>query len=310
MIDIRLVEHFVLLMDCGTLTRAEAQSGVPKATLSRQITRLEGELGMQLFLRTSRRMVPTEAGKTYHQHARQLLDDLGANLEQARVAVQNLAEGITGDLHVLTSNYFSTSFVCQVVRAYAARHPQVVCHVQLVGERVPQLPDPMDCYVCTHLPEHANLVARRLGRLAYRLYASPRYLRQHGAPARPQELHRHQILWLDEPDADGAWHLMSAAGQFDFHPHRPTSTNDLWVLKTFAIDALGIALLPDYFAQPEVEAGALVPLLPDWRPKPLAVYCVYQKQRDVSKKLRAFIDLMTERFAHIGSQQYYVGRAG
>lgn len=309
MIDLRLVETFVLLMDAGSLTRAEALSGIPKATLSRQLAKLEHELGTQLFLRSNRRMAPTEAAKTFLHHSRHVLDDVSAGLDQARVAVQNLAEGIAGDVRVLTSNYFSTSFVCQVMRAFAQRHPQVRCHIDLVGDRLEALPEAVDCYVCTHLPSQANVVAKRLGRLNYRLFASPRYLRQHGTPAHPRELHRHQAILLDAPGADPVWHLMAREGNYDLAPEQPTTTNDPWVLKTFAIDGFGIALLPDYFTRPEQEAGSLVPILPDWRPKPMPVYCVYPKQRYPGKKLRALLEVMDDSFAKIETLQVYVGRA-
>lgn len=309
MLDLRLVETFVLLMDAGSLTRAEALSGIPKATLSRQLAKLEHELGTQLFLRSNRRMAPTEAAKTFLLHGRQVLDEVSAGLDQARVAVQNLAEGIAGDVRVLTSNYFSTSFVCQVMRAFAQRHPQVRCHVELVGDRLEALPEAVDCYVCTHLPSQANVVAKRLGRLNYHLFASPRYLRQHGMPTHPRELHRHQAILLDEPGADPVWHLMAREGNYDLAPAQPTTTNDPWVLKTFAIDGFGIALLPDYFCRPEQEAGSLVPVLPEWRPKPMPVFCVYPKQRYLGKKLRALLDVMDECFTRIDTLQYYVGRS-
>jgi len=309
MLDLRLVETFVLLMDAGSLTRAEALSGIPKATLSRQLAKLEHDLGTQLFLRSNRRMAPTEAAKTFLLHSRHVLDEVSAGLDQARVAVQNLAEGIAGDVRVLTSNYFSTSFVCQVMRAFAQRHPQVRCHVDLVGDRLEALPEAVDCYVCTHLPSQANVVAKRLGRLNYRLFASPRYLRQHGMPAHPRELHRHQAILLEEPGADPVWPLMARDGNYDVAPAQPTTTNDPWVLKTFAIDGFGIALLPDYFCRPEQEAGSLVPVLPDWRPKPMPVYCVYRKQRYPGKKLRALLEVMDDSFAKIETLQVYVGRA-
>ncbi|WP_374589249.1 LysR family transcriptional regulator [Ideonella dechloratans] len=308
MIDIRLVEHFVLLMTHGSLTRAEAESGVPKATLSRQIARLEAELGMPLFVRTPRRMVPTEAAQTYLLHCRQVLAELGAGLDQARVAVQNLAEGLSGDLRVLTSNYFSTSFVCQVLKAFAERHPQVSCHLDLAGDGLQDLPEGVDCYVCTHLPRHPHLVAKRLGRLAYGLFASPRYLRQHGLPAQPDELKRHRSIWLDSPGATPVWSLMSREGACEVPLTQPTTTNDPWVQKTFALDGFGIALLPDYFCRPELETGALLPVLPDWRPRPMPVYGVYPKQRAVGKKLAALLEVMTDCFARIDTLQVYAGR--
>jgi DNA-binding transcriptional LysR family regulator len=89
---------------------------------------------------------------------------------------------------------------------------------------------------------------------------------------------------------------------------QPTTTNDPWVLKTFALDGFGIALLPDYFCRPELETGALVPVLPAWRPRPMPVYGVYPQQRAVGKKLAALLEVMEDCFARIDTLQVYVGQ--
>lgn len=83
-------------------------------------------------------------------------------------------------------------------------------------------------------------------------------------------------------------------------------TNDYWVMKTFCVDGLGIALLPDFFAGPEVKHGSLVPVLPDWKPERRRIFCAYQRQRYAAKKLQAFISLLTESMADIDSFNTYV----
>lgn len=307
MIDLKLVESFILVMRSGSLTRAEDMSGVPKATLSRQIAKLEEILGVQLFLRSPRRITPTESGKTFYAHCERMVAEANASLETAQTAVQNLSEGVRGDLYVVTNNQFSTSFVCHVIRLFLERYPNVTCHLDLTSDDVFSIADDVDCYVCTQLPDHPNLVGKLLGKLTYRLFASPSYLLQHGTPATPGELARHKGIVLSQSDQDQTWHLQSQEGSYDYRPPAIVTTNDYWVMKTFAIDGVGIAMLPDFFTRPEFDAGALRTILPDWHPAPIPVYCLYQKQRYMGKKLRALIDLMIECFQHIDSYQCYVG---
>ncbi|PVX82440.1 LysR substrate binding domain-containing protein [Paraburkholderia unamae] len=83
-------------------------------------------------------------------------------------------------------------------------------------------------------------------------------------------------------------------------------TNDYWVMKTFCVDGLGIALLPDFFVQPEIRHGSLIPVLQDWKPEMQRIFCAYHRQRYGSKKLKSFIDLVTQSIVDIPTFNNYV----
>ena len=309
MIDVKRIESFVLVMRCGSLAQAERKAGVPRATLSRQIAKLEETLDVQLFLRSAQRMVPTEAGRTYYAHCERLLAQVDAGLTAAQADVQNLAEGLRGDLTISTQAYLSTSFVSQVVGLYLERYPNVVCHLNLVGGELVTVADNIDCHVCTEPPDQSNLVGKLLGKVTYRLFASPDYLRRNGDPTTVRELEFHKGVMLVDAARGNPWRLRSGTGVDYYRPRVVLSSNDYWIVKTFAIDGCGIALLPDFFVRPELDSGALRPLLPDWHSDKIPVYCVYQKHRYMSRKLRAFVDLMAASFKQIDSFHRYVGKA-
>ncbi|WP_198085691.1 LysR family transcriptional regulator [Variovorax sp. E3] len=306
-IDLALVEAFVLVARSGSLTRAESLSGTSKATLSRQLTRLEKLLGAQLLMRSPRRIALTEAGRAFLVRGEGLLDEVTGRLEAASTEVHALTTGVSGRLSLLSDTQFSTSFVCHVVKLFLGSHPDVRCQLDVAsGFHAPQVGD-VDCYVCSEPPDAPNLVAKLLGRLNYGLYASPQYLARHGTPALPAELAAHQSIVMKEPSERAQVLLVSGAQSFAFHPEPAFETNDHWVMKTFCIDGLGIALLPAFFARPEVAQGVLVPVLPQWQPEPRRIYCAYQRQRYMGQKLRAFVDLMARCVVDIDSYNYYVG---
>lgn len=310
MIDVKLVEAFVLLMNTGSLTRAETLTGASKATLSRQISRLEETLGVQLLTRSTRRIAPTEAGKAFFAHCETLLADLSARLETAQTEAQSLSSGFAGRLSILADTHFSTSFVCQVVRLYVERYPEIECRVDVSGRNSSPGIDAVDCYVCSAPPDQPNLVAKLLGRLNASLYASPAYLAQHGVPGHPSELSVHKLVELSEPGSRLSQRLHSTDRWYDVVPKSVMKTNDYWVMKTFCMEGLGVAVLPDFFTKPEVDGKLLVPLLPQWHPQPMRIYCAYQKQRYAGQKLRAFITLMSESVHDIASFHSYVGSSG
>lgn len=307
-IDLALVEAFVLVAKGGSLTKAESLSGVSKATLSRQLTRLEKLLGAQLLMRSPRRITLTEAGRAFFARCEGLLDEVTGRLEAASTEIHELTTGVSGSLSLLSDTQFSTSFVCHVVKLFLESHPNVRCQLDVAnGFHAPQVGD-VDCYVCSEPPDAPNLVAKLLGKLNYGLYASPQYLARHGTPQAPDELARHQSIVMKAPSGLSQVLLVSGeSGSYAFRPEPAFETNDHWVMKTFCIDGLGIALLPAFFVRPEVEQGVLVPVLPQWQPEPRRIYCAYQRQRYMGQKLRDFVDLMARCVVDIDSYNYYVG---
>lgn len=131
--DLKLVEAFALIMRAGSLTKAEGQTGMSKATLSRLLKRLEDELGVQLLKRSSRKITPTEAGRAFHAHCESLLSDVSGRLEAARHEVQEMGSGEKGRLRILSDNHFTTTFVCHVARVFLEKHPNIRCELDAAG---------------------------------------------------------------------------------------------------------------------------------------------------------------------------------
>jgi len=304
--DLKLIEAFVAIMRAGSLTRASAETGTPKATLSRQLSRLEETLGVQLLVRFPRRIAPTDAGRAFHAHCEALLNDMAGRLEAARTEVQEMGGGDKGKLCVLAETQFTTTFVCQVARIFLERYPGIECELYTAGVAGSPRIEDVDCYICAQAPDLPNVVGKLVGRLSYGLYASPDYLKSAGLPATPKELVGHRYIRLREEAAAGTTLLHSDSASYPFAARATLGTNDPWVMKTFCIDGLGIALLPDFFALPEVRAGCLAPVLPEWKPERRRLYCAYQRQRYMSRKLRAFMDLVGRSMADIESFNRYV----
>ncbi|MBS0341621.1 MAG: LysR family transcriptional regulator [Proteobacteria bacterium] len=301
--ELKLVEAFTVIMRAGSLTKAESQSGMSKATLSRLLRKLEEDLGVQLLSRSSRKVTPTDAGRALHAHCEALLSDMSGRWETARNEIQEIGSGTRGRLRILSDNHFSTTFVCHVAGLFLRRHPTIRCELDAAGrEDSPRIED-VDCYVCAEAPDLPDIVAKLVGRLTYGLYAGPAYLREYGVPKTPKDLAEHTAVALRK-QAPVVLHSDKTS-----HPlisREVVATNDYWVMKTFCVDGMGIALLPDFFARPEVKHGSLIPVLPEWKPERKRIYCAYQRQRYLAKKLQAFVALLAESAADMESFNTYV----
>ncbi|MFM0051514.1 LysR family transcriptional regulator [Caballeronia grimmiae] len=305
-LDIKLIEAFAVIVRTCSLTKAEALTGISKSTLSRHLQRLEEDLGVELIERSSRRVVPTEAGKAFYIRCESLLLEMGGRLELARAEVQELSSGMKGRLCILAENHFTTTFVCHVTRQFLAKYSNVVCELYAAG--LPSSPrvEDADCYICSEAPDLPNVIAKPVGRLSYGLYASPVYARRQGLPSEPKELVRYERIALREPEHTGQIILHSNQTSHPYISRSVIETNDYWVMKTFCVDGMGIALLPDYFVQPEIRHGSLIPVLPDWKPEMRRILCAYHRQRYGSNKLKTFIDLVAQSVVDIPTFNNYV----
>lgn len=303
--DMKLVEAFALIMRMGSLTKAEAQSGISKATLSRQLQRLEDQLGVQLLVRSSRKVAPTDAGRAFHLRCEALLSDVSARLDAASTEVQEMSTGGRGRLCILADNQFITTFVSHVTRIFLERYPDIECELHVAGRADSPAVEEVDCYVCAEAPDRPNLIGKLVGRLGYGLYASPQYIRRQGMPRSPKDLVVHTAIGLREAQ-HGGMVLHSDQTSHPYNSRFSLRTNDYWVMKTFCVDGMGIALLPDFFVRPEVRLGSLVAVLPGWRPERRRVFCAYQRQRYMSTKLRSFVDLVASSIADIETFNTYV----
>ena len=239
-------------------------------------------------------------------HAERMLTSVNAEFDEAKAVVQNLTDGISGELRISTVSYLSTSFVTSILSRYLQVHPNVICHLDIVSDPLPASNDNIDCYVCPTPPSDPNLTTQLLGDLKCRLFASPEYISRHGAPRIPEDLARHKGL-VPRRHLSGITLRLSMNGQTtECDLPVSGSTNDYWIMKTMAIDGYGVAVLPEFFARPEVEAGILRPVLADWEAPTLPVYCAYPKQRRIGRKLGAFIELMIESFEQIDVLHFYV----
>lgn len=310
-IDLKLIEAFVLIARSGTMSGAESVSGVPKATLSRQMLKLEEELGIQLLQRTPRRVIATEAGLAFYKRCESILSDFSTGLEAARTEIHDLSIGLSGKLSVLTDSEFSTTFACHVTSLFLDRYPNVQCELEIARKINLQEMEVVDCYICSTPPAIPDMIGKLLGRISYGLYASPGYLSDKGEPQLPRDLSEHHAIVLKGASTSREKTVLHAPdATHPYHVRSSILTNDYWVMKAFCVNGHGIALLPDFFAKPEVSGGFLVPVLAAWKPEMKKVYCAYQRQRYMGTKLRSFVDLMASCIDNLASYSAYVASNG
>jgi DNA-binding transcriptional LysR family regulator len=291
--DIEELRTFVEIADAGGVSPAARRLGVSKSIVSRQLARLEAELGVQLLARTTRGAALTEAGIAFRDHAVRAC----AEIDAARELI--LPDGeLCGRLRVAVPLTFGPTHLAPVIADMARRHPQLHIHTAYSDRFVDLIAEGFDCAIrFGYLPD-SNLIARHVGPIYGKLVASPDYVKAHGAPENPDELVAHQALM----QGTEAWQFMDGDKIITVRPQGRFKADNGTALVAAALAGLGIAWLPDGITNDHVASGALIPVMTRYPPPPAGVYVVRPPSQHPARKVRVLSELLIACFgqaAHI-----------
>ncbi len=289
--DLNAVAAFAGVLEAGTFRGAAQALRVPRSTVSRKIAELEDRLGVRLLERTTRSVRLTEAGAAYHRQVGPALEAL----REAERALSSHQLEPSGRLRVTVPDGFGESVFADIVAEYLRRFPAVAVEIEITNRRVDLLGEGFDLAIRAGPLADSSLVARRLGQSQVtRLHASPAYLRKQGTPRRVEQLADHDCLILT--GSPPAWPLRRKERIAEV-PLRVRAAANSWVmLRTLALAGLGIARLPEHLGAAEVRSGALRTVLDDAAPPAIPLHVVTPSARHLSVKVRAFIELLEQRF--------------
>lgn len=187
---IKAMELFIYSSQAGSMSAAGRRFGLSPASVSRQITSLEDDLGVRLLNRTSRRLALTEAGQIYLNRAERVLQDL----EEMRGEMRQLSARPYGTLRVQSRISLGTQYVAPLIPKFLERYPDLKVELKLVDSDLDLVEHTIDIAIRTGKQTDSSLIARRIGTNPRVVCASPTYLERHAAPRSPNDLHYHNCL--------------------------------------------------------------------------------------------------------------------
>jgi DNA-binding transcriptional LysR family regulator len=288
---------FSTIVQTGSISKAAVRLSCGKSVVSRQLTRLEDELGIRLVQRTTRRLTLTEAGELVYREAQQI-DRALANIEQLAGQFQ---QQVQGRLRVACPLPLGQRYLVPILAEFTALHPQVDVVLLVEDRLVDLIAEKIDVAIRVAHLEDSSLVARKLADNPRVVVAAPTYLARAGTPRTPAELAGHDCLLFN-----GGGHVFDE-WQFSFGPDTPPATATVRVRGTFqtnngmalaaaAVAGAGITGLDRLLVQKELASGELVELLTDYHPRSGApIYAVYPARDWLALKTSTFIAFLQER---------------
>lgn len=285
---------FVAVMEQGSFTAAAKRLGTSSGQASKLVARLEEQLGVQLLVRTTRALMPTDAGQLYFDRMRVMLEERAA----LEAMLQRETHGPIGRLRLSLPISFGSRVLTPILVDFAERNPGLTVEADFADRAVNLVEEGFDAAFRIAAPQDSGLIMRRLCDIRMITVAAPDYLQKRGEPQHPGALADHDCIldgnfrnpraWLFRSAEPGREQSVTVAGRLQFA--------NAEAVAMAALAGQGLAQGPSFVLGPLVREGRLIRVMRDWEVGPLPLAVVYPANRHVPGKLRALLEHLASRF--------------
>lgn len=283
------ISEFVYVAETTSFTQAAKKLNISTAHVSRRVTALEQRLNVKLLYRTTRKVSLTQEGQLFYQHCRSVLD----GIEEAERVVTNLQQKPQGHIKLTAPVTYGEQKILPLVNNFIQQHNEVQVSAYLSNQKVDMVEQGFDLAIRLGKLADSTLMAKKLGRRKNYLCASPQYLEKYGMPHSLSELSDHSCL-LGTLDY---WRFNVAGKEKTIKVKGSVRYNNGAGLTDAALKGLGIVQLPDYYVKDFIAQGKLLPLLSQFQEADEGIWAVYPHNRQLSPKIRALVDYLSEHLA-------------
>jgi DNA-binding transcriptional LysR family regulator len=287
------MKMFVRVVESGNFSAVARELGIGQPTVSKQIAALEAHLGAQLLMRTSRRVVLTDAGRDFFESASKLISELDA-------AESRIGRGLSapsGRVRVGVAPSFGALCIVPRLPEFFRRYPDVSVEVLVTDRLANLIEEGIDVGIRNGDLAESSLIARKIGTSPIVVVASEAYLAERGEPSKPTELERHRCIVFSSHAGPRPWRFAGRSGAVSYLPEGGLRTNEGEQIRAAVLAGIGMAQVPHWLCARELAAGSLRRILRRYEPSPLLISAVRPANRRLATKVSVFIDFLTETLA-------------
>lgn len=287
------MQLFVRVVERGSFLAAAADLGLARSTATQAIKALEVDVGARLLERTTRHVAVTLDGRAFYQRCLAIL----ADVDEAEAIFRDAKP--QGILRVDAHPMLTQTFLLPHLRSFLDRHPLLEIQFGQGDRFVDLVREGVDCVIRAGEVTDSSLIMRRLGSIREMTCASPDYIKAYGLPQAPDDLEGHQAVGFISSRTGQIMPLEFMVGddvRYVTLPARVTVNNSDTVMD-LARRGFGLMQAPRYHLQRHVDDGTLVEVLQEFPPPPTPLSALYPQNRQLSPRVRVFIDWVAKIFA-------------
>ncbi|HEV7291593.1 LysR family transcriptional regulator [Devosia sp. RR2S18] len=288
MLDWDKLRIFHTAAESGSFTHAAEKLGMSQSAVSRQISALEDDLGLKLFIRHARGLVLTEVGEQLFRTAHRMHWEL----QQVETQMSESQDVPTGPLIVTTTVGIGSTWLSARLDEFLKLYPLIQLEIRLNDAELDLAMREADVAIRLHRPNQSEMIQRKLFTVHNHFYASKSYVEEHGTPTSVDQLDDHRVISFGEPVPSylGDINFLERLGRSDSSPRRAVlKVNAIYGMLQACQAGIGIAMLPDYVTE---QTESLVQILPEIELPAYEAFFVYPPALKSSKRVGVFRDYL------------------
>ena len=286
---------FIEIVERGSMIAAADNLDMSRSMVTRYLAEIESWANARLLHRSTRRLSLTTVGEEVLEHCRRLIDIA----DDISVSVGSLSPNesqvlkVSGHLRIACAHYAAEHVLLPVLKTYYQRYPDVTIELQINNETVDLIEQRIDLALRISSELDPNLIARQVGTCRSVLCASRDYIVQHGMPLSLEELQNHECLIYSYFGRHGIWRFMKEGEPVSQPVGGRLVASDSEILLKASLNHMGISYQPRADAQPYLNTGELIEVLPEYQTLNLGIYGVYQSRNKMPQALRLLLDMLS-----------------
>lgn len=291
MLDWDKLRIFHVAAESGSFTHSAEKLGMSQSAVSRQISALEEDLGLKLFIRHARGLVLTEVGEQLFRTAHRMAWEL----QSVQAQMTESQDVPTGPLIVTTTVGFGSTWLTKRIHEFVELYPTIQLEIKLNDAELDLAMREADVAIRLHRPNQSEMIQRKLFTVHFHIYAAASYIERFGTPNAIEDLDAHQIISFGEPSPSylGDVNFLERVGRPESSPRRTAlKVNAIYGMMQACRQGIGIAMLPDYITE---EVPSLQRVLPDIDLPAFDTYFVYPPALKSSKRVGVFRDFLVSK---------------
>jgi DNA-binding transcriptional LysR family regulator len=283
------------VVETGSFSAAARLLRVGQPAVSKTIAALEARLGVRLLVRSTRALQPTDAGQAFYEHALRAL----AEAEEAEIAARGLGRGLEGRLRVCAPVTFARLHVAPSLGDFLAAYPKLSVELVMDDRNIDLLSENVDVALRLGTLVDSTLSARRLATCKRLVVASADYLAARGAPNRPGDLLRHDVIVYAQQVGGDEWRFRKGTSETSVRIQSRLAFTAAEGVREAVLAGLGLAIVSEWMMTPELASGAVSPVLLPWALPDVDLWAVFPAGRMPSARARAFVEWLQPRLAPV-----------
>jgi DNA-binding transcriptional LysR family regulator len=278
------METFVCVVDSGSFSAAARVLNIGQPAVSKAIAQLEEHLGVQLLLRSTRGLMPTEAGQGYYEGALRAINETN----QAELDARGVSSGLTGQLKICAAVTFARIHIVPHIDRFLAQNPGLTIDIVLDDRNIDLLENGVDVALRMGELSDSTMTAKKIAQSQRAVLATPAYFALHGEPALPEDLTSHEAIIYGRAGGGAVWSFRQDDAEVAIAVGGRIKVSAGEGVRAAVLANMGLAIASRWMFAPELADGSVRAVLTEWRLDPIDLWAVYPAGRKASAKARAF----------------------